>query len=609
LPACLAASLVLSVVVGLGLVTWQWRRAEANLLLAETQRHHALVERARADEGFREAHRAVQEFCTRASEGKLRNVPGAQAVRKELLEAALTYYERFLRERGQDASLRAELAAAHLRIGLLCGVLGSNSRGLAACREAQAIYREMLHDDPANVPLRSRLAVALTEIGFFKSQSGEVAAALDSLAEARALYEALCRERANDPFIRGTIADVLTSTANAQARAGRMTDAIASYDQARQIQEELNRRSPGDAIAKERLASFCLNLAGAHRSLGNRAETARFSRQARDLLEGLVKADPGNFHCQRDLAAASRLVAAGLPPTDALPMARRGHALLVRLCDLEPGMGTLQGELASSHRLLGHLSRKLGRNPEALAEYEKALALLEPVVRKHPEVTDFQNDLARCHFDRGFMRLELGKPALALESFTKARDVRRSLVKANPRNATYRTDLGLTLINLAATLAELNRKPEALEAARQAVQEHEIVFAAAPKIPRYRATLTHALKGRVRLSLENGLPAEAANSALELKKLWPTNGKELYEAAKILAHAAVVAGKDSEPANRPPDAQRYADLAVARLREAVAAGLPKDARPADYGAFAVLRERRDFQEILAALQRKARNGN
>jgi serine/threonine-protein kinase len=607
LPACLAAVLVLSVVGGLALVTWQWRRAEANYHRAEEERGRALEERARADEGFREAHRAVQEFCTRASEGKLRNVPGAQAVRKELLESALAYYERFLRERGEDASLRAELAEAHLRIGIVCRVLGSNSRGVAACQQALALYRELLRDDPKNVTLRIRLGVALHVIGYFRSQTNDVAAALDSLAEARGLYEALGRERPNDPAVQGAIADVLTVTGGTQARAGKLADAIASFDQARQIQEELNRRSPGQASGKEGLADICLNLALAHRSLGNRAETARFSRQARGLLEGLVKAEPGNFHYRRQLARAYWMVAADLPPAEALPLVRHSHALLVRLCDLEPGAAILQSELAASHRLLGHIYSKTGRKVEALAEYEKALAVLEPVVRQHPQVTDFQHDLARCHFDVGFMRLELGNPAGALESMTKTHEIRRALVKANPRNATYRTDLGRILINLSAVFAALGRKREALEAARQSVEEHRTVFAQAPQVPRYRSVLAHALKSRVRFSLENGLPAEAARMALELKKLCPTDGRELYEAAKCLAHAAVSAGKKAEPSSLA-DAERYADLAVVTLREAIAAGLPGDARPHTYPAFTILRGRRDFQDLLAGLPQQAPSG-
>jgi tetratricopeptide (TPR) repeat protein len=377
--------------------------------------------------------------------------------------------------------------------------------------------------------------------------------------------------------------------------------AIESFAQARQIHEKLSRLSPGDRLAQKSLAFSCLNLASAHRAVGNQAEVVQFSRQACDLLEPIVKAEPGSFHHRRALAGAYRLLGAGLPPDEALPLIRKGQALLVRLCDLEPGAANLQAELASSHRLLGHIYIKLNRKSEALAEYDKALAVLEPVTRKHPETIDFRNDLARCHFDRGVTQWQMGRSAEGLQSLTASRDLNRALVKANPHNPGFRTALGLTLVNLSGTLKDLGRPREALDAARAAVQEYRAVFAAAPQFLRYRKGLTHALKVRVVFALQNRQPLEAASTALELKKLWPTNGTELYEAAKILGHAATAAGGTSESSTWPPDAERYADLAVAALREAAAAGLPKDARPAEYPGFACLRERRDFQDFLAGL--------
>src|SRR5262249_51187959 len=150
--------------------------------------------------------------------------------------------------------------------------------------------------------------------------------------------------------------------------------------------------------------------------------------------EALVKADPANIRYRHLLAEAYRLVAVGLAPADALPLARQGNALLVRLCELEPGAPIFQGELAGSHQLLGYLYRQSGRKPEALAEFEKALAVMERVVRQNPKVTDFRRHLAQLHFDRGVMQGELGSPARAHESFTAARDIRLALVKANPRN-------------------------------------------------------------------------------------------------------------------------------------------------------------------------------
>jgi hypothetical protein len=45
-------------------------------------------------------------------------------------------------------------------------------------------------------------------------------------------------------------------------------------------------------------------------------------------------------------------------------------------------------------------------------------------------------------------------------------------------------------------------------------------------------------------------------------------------------------------------------MAVETLGEAVAAGLPKGARPGDDPAFAHLRARRDFSDVLAGLAEK-----
>jgi hypothetical protein len=124
-----------------------------------------------------------------------------------------------------------------------------------------------------------------------------------------------------------------------------------------------------------------------------------------------------------------------------------------------------------------------------------------------------------------------------------------------------------------------------------------------PKSPRHRAVLSHALNARTRFELENDRPADAARTALELKKLWPGNGKELYGAARWLAHSVGCARKKQPPAE-PGEIDRYADLAVTTLREAVAVGFHDTALLRAEPAFLNIKERRDFQDIVAALPGK-----
>src|SRR5207244_13027532 len=87
-------------------------------------------ERARAEENFRQARAAVDEYFTTVSENKLLEVPGLQPLRKDLLEAARKYYEGFLRQRDNDPSVRAEAAASSYRLALLDSLVGSRQAAL-----------------------------------------------------------------------------------------------------------------------------------------------------------------------------------------------------------------------------------------------------------------------------------------------------------------------------------------------------------------------------------------------------------------------------------------------------------------------------------------------
>src|SRR5205823_11851244 len=65
--------------------TWQWREADQ-------QRRRADIKASEADKNLREARNAVDDWFTRISQTTLLEAPGLQPLRKELLEAALSYY-------------------------------------------------------------------------------------------------------------------------------------------------------------------------------------------------------------------------------------------------------------------------------------------------------------------------------------------------------------------------------------------------------------------------------------------------------------------------------------------------------------------------------------
>src|SRR5262249_51350705 len=117
--------------------------------------------RQRAETNFAMARGAVDAYLTKVSENQLLKVSGLQPLRRDLLQSALTFYQDFLKEHGNDPALRAELAAAQLRLGRINLELGLRTEAKQALEAAAAGFESALESDPQNADLRAGLADAL----------------------------------------------------------------------------------------------------------------------------------------------------------------------------------------------------------------------------------------------------------------------------------------------------------------------------------------------------------------------------------------------------------------------------------------------------------------
>jgi serine/threonine protein kinase len=99
------------------------------------QRKETLRERNRAEENFRRARRAVDDYMTTVSESRLLDEPGLQLLRNELLEKALRYYQEFLNSRQDDPQIMAEVASAYLRVSQLQTSIGQSDASLESLKK------------------------------------------------------------------------------------------------------------------------------------------------------------------------------------------------------------------------------------------------------------------------------------------------------------------------------------------------------------------------------------------------------------------------------------------------------------------------------------------
>jgi tetratricopeptide (TPR) repeat protein len=163
----LIAGLLAALVLGFAGVFWQWRRAEeqaaaarASAADAHEQRALAIAHLKTAEENFRQAYQAVDTFFTVAVANNLFNQPEYSPLHKRLLEEALRYYQGFIRQRADEPTLRAQLAEAYFRVGIITDARGDRSVALRALQQAGALYQALAREAPFRSPA-GRLCLAL----------------------------------------------------------------------------------------------------------------------------------------------------------------------------------------------------------------------------------------------------------------------------------------------------------------------------------------------------------------------------------------------------------------------------------------------------------------
>jgi len=111
----------------------------------------------REKESARQAREAVA-LITRISEERLGENADPQKVRRELLEAALKYYQSFIEQNGDDPSLQAELAASYAKVANLLGDLGADLEALGASQKARTMYETLISEHPSVQEFQDALA-------------------------------------------------------------------------------------------------------------------------------------------------------------------------------------------------------------------------------------------------------------------------------------------------------------------------------------------------------------------------------------------------------------------------------------------------------------------
>jgi serine/threonine protein kinase/tetratricopeptide (TPR) repeat protein len=412
------------------LCAWQAVRATQAEGRAMAERDRAAQEKDRAQASFRMARDTVDRFFTQVGESPQLQAQGMEKFRKDLLQNAKEFYERFIREQHDAPAARHDLGVAHVRLAKIQQVLGD--------------YREA----------ETTLEKAIALLG---ALSGEQPDAADYQRDLAAGYAAL--------------GDVYRGTS-------RFDNAEAAYQQALAIREKLAADHPITAAYQSALANTYFGLGLVHRQADRAAKATASYERAQALQTRLVQENPREAEYQVALAKTQTALGIEYSRSDLTPKAEAAlkEALSVheRLLRDYPDVPEYQENLGSTHTSLGLVYHDVGQDGQSEEELRRALQIFQKLAREHPDVPLYAAQVGSSYNRLGTVEGAQGKLDAAQASFGKAIEVLGRFLERQPRSPQERNQLILARVNLACIFAARGDHARAAQEAEAIAGKEEL---------------------------------------------------------------------------------------------------------------------------------------
>jgi tetratricopeptide (TPR) repeat protein len=346
-------------------------------------------------------------------------------VRRDLLERALAYYQKFLKQRSNDPRVEHELAGAMFRVGQITELLESPSK------------------------------------------------ALEPYETARTMQVRLLARRPNDPARLQALGNTLNALGTVLVKQKKYEPARTEYREAIRIRTRLAGTDAANSEYQRVVANTHMNLGLVDLIEGNLPAARLHFDEAQKIRQGALAGDAGNAKLRRDLGKGffnlGNLDAADGKTDQAIQNFEDATAEFERLVigqtpDLEN-----QRQLALCYNRLADLLRS-NRPDEARERYRQALDGLEKLAEQNPDVTEFQTERAGIYMTLSQLEFAADNGVAVMTNLDQARAILQPLVARFPAIPTYHSDLAITLRELA---IQQHALAKAREDAKQEAQARE----------------------------------------------------------------------------------------------------------------------------------------
>ncbi|HET6576118.1 MAG TPA: serine/threonine-protein kinase, partial [Fimbriiglobus sp.] len=591
------------------------RRYRHGLASCLTTRAIALERLVRLGESEADYRRAVDLKDRLAAE-----VPGNPAARHDLAESrnnlgallqlvnrgdeadaeyrkALDILTELTKRYPDEPKYQQKLAKYDNNLGILSLDKREHKAASAAFRRAVDVLEPLVAKFPDESEYRSDLALyhnnlgrALDALGQFSPAEASFGRSADSMAQLADRYPAVTRFRYHQ-------AEYLDKRAGLLTRLSQHAKAEGAIRRALDIRTKLPANYHNWREARWGLAECHNKLGDVLSNQGKFSEAEAAYRQAVDIAAKLASDHPDD-KCYVLLASCQLGRGIALANQQKFREAEEAFREAVLTSEKLSADPDSQNMKAACYDGLGNAQMDLNKVPDAKESYLKSLEIKEKLAERFPMVRDYAVGLGAAYCNYAHLLSDSGQPKAALAWYDKAIAQLKPVVDGEKRLVAAREFLRNSYYGRAVAFSRLDRTNEAIPDWESALKLDD-----SNRRHVLQSGLAHSklLKSRKDKNAAGCLAAAAEYEAVK-----GTDAGWLYDAACNRALCAAVIPDDPKtpPADAAGLAKEQADLAMAWLHKAVAAGFSNASHMKQDKDLDALRERADFKKLLAELENK-----
>jgi tetratricopeptide (TPR) repeat protein/tRNA A-37 threonylcarbamoyl transferase component Bud32 len=326
------------------------------------------------------------------------------------LRDAATAWEAVAAANPDKPDYRDEWATTHVNLGVALGSLGRGREAAAAYETAVGISLGIVTAHPDNARYRDGLMVAYANLGRVLADIGEWERAEAAFRAGRQSLDRALARSPSDPTLRSRSADFYDGAAHLAARRRQLPEAEDGFRKSIAVRKSLAGERPGDPEPSQRLANCYNNLAYVLYEAGRLEECLAVRHECHRMLVQLVSQYPAVASYRSDLLVSHTSLAGTLSDlkryAEAEPHFRAALELGERLAAERPDDQNVAARLARVYKGYAHFLMGWGiadravlqvKAGQSLPYFDKSLAVLVPIHRKHPDDRQVRDDLFYAH--------------------------------------------------------------------------------------------------------------------------------------------------------------------------------------------------------------------